>query len=75
MRYAAEPTHVIRTPVANPDAHNASGAVIEFRNGAHPDEVARAQAFLDRLVERGIIEPTVVQTYNNQVTHPVWYTV
>lgn len=70
-----EPRYVINVQPATHRDHNASGAVIEFRNGAHPDEVARAQAFLDRLVERGIIEPTVVQTYNNQVTHPVWYTV
>lgn len=70
-----EPRYVINVQPATHRVHNASGAVIEFCNGADPQEVARAQAFLDRLVERGIIKPTTVQTYNDQFTHPVWYTV
>jgi hypothetical protein len=46
------------------------GAVIKFAPGT---DVERAQAFLDRLVERDIIQPAVAHQYDGEYCGPVWY--
>lgn len=53
--------------------HNKVGAVIEFCDGASEFEVKRAQAFLDRLAERGIIKPTIARSFDSSWGNPVWY--
>ena len=45
------------------------GAVIEFNS----TDLARVQAFLDRLNERGIIKQTTARTFNADHGAPVWY--
>lgn len=54
----------------DPRNTNAVGAVLKFCPGSSVEQV---QAFLDRLVERGIIEPTTAQGYNSNNGSPVWY--
>lgn len=61
----------IYVPPADPRAKNAAAAVIRFVDGNQ--DMARIQAFLDRLVERGIIHPTHVQEYNADITSAELY--
>lgn len=46
------------------------GAVIVFRPGT---DVAKAQKFLDAMLERDIIEPTEARAFNGDYGTPVWY--
>lgn len=55
----------------NPKAKDGAAAVIRFVDGNY--DMARIQAFLDRLAERGIIHPTRAQEFNSQITSPELY--
>ncbi len=45
------------------------GAVLVFKS----DDVERVQEFLNRLVERDIIQPATAREFNPQYGGPVWY--
>lgn len=63
----------INTEVNPRRGHDKVGAVIEFCDGASEFEVKRAQEFLNRLAERGIIKPTTARSFDSSWGHPVWY--
>lgn len=71
MNLPYEEVYTYQPAPVDPNKKDSAAAVIRFVDGAQ--DMARIQAFLDRLAERGIIYPTKATAFNSQVTSAELY--